>query len=305
MRSMNIDNLEMMHMRLLAELVAVRSVSLAAQRVGLSQSAASHALAKMRKHLGDPLFTRVGTGIHPTPYGERLGLAAAEALTVIAAGLATNRPFDPLVSARNFNVYMSDIGQMVFLPKFLAHMKDEAPNTAIRSMPIPLINPGASLGTGEVDVAIGFFENLRAGFRQRLLFREHYVCVVSDRQSKFQSGLSLSAFQSAKHAIADSTGMAHSVIDRTLREQRIKRHVVLRVPGYHVLPTIIADTDLMVVMPSRLAIAFASYLPIKILRAPIALPTYDIRIYWHERFHQDPTNRWLRNAFIKLFRAKS
>src|SRR5437879_13705775 len=87
--------LDYTQIRLLAELTRLRNVSAASRQIGLSQSAASHALAKLRKQLGDPLFTRTADGFLPTPYGERLGIAAREALDVLVAGLASNRPFDP------------------------------------------------------------------------------------------------------------------------------------------------------------------------------------------------------------------
>src|SRR5215471_18836710 len=103
MHAMHIDcDLDITQIKLLAELSRLRSVSAAAQKIALSQSAASHALAKLRKQLGDPLFTRAVRGVQPTPYGERLGTAAREALDVLGAGLASNRPFDPRWSTRRF-----------------------------------------------------------------------------------------------------------------------------------------------------------------------------------------------------------
>lgn len=104
--------------------------------------------------------------------------------------------------------------------------------------------------------------------------------------------------------MADATGMAHAVIDRVLAKHRIQRNVVLRVPGFHVLPMIVANSDLLAVIPSRLAEAFASRAPIKVLPLPISIPPYDIRIYWHERYHQDPALKWFRGSLIKLLRAK-
>lgn len=304
MNHMHIDRLDMAQIRLLAELNKLHNVSAAAQAIGLSQSAASHALAKLRKQFGDPLFIRIGSGVQPTPYGERLGVSAHEALAALAAGIASNRPFNPLATEICFTTYMSDVGQMVFLPKLIAHLKQEAPGATVRSMPIPLENPGAALSSGDVNVAVGFFANLSAGFHQSVLFRERYVCVVRSNHPLFRSGMSTDTFLKAEHAMADSTGMAHAVIERELAKHRMRRRITLRIPEFHVLPMIVANSDLVVIMPSRLASAFATYLPIKILRAPITLPTYEIRVYWHERFHQDSTNRWLRRALFQLFRVR-
>jgi DNA-binding transcriptional LysR family regulator len=301
---MHIDDLDIGQIRLLAELLDTGSLSLAARRIGLSQSAASHALAKLRVGMGDALFVRAAGGVQPTPYGERLGAAARQALDALLEGLAANRPFDPETSTRRFNVYMSDVGQMVLLPRLLAFMKQEAPRASLRAWPIPLDNPGGPLASGEVDLAVGFFSNLTTGFRQALLFRERYVCAVRADHPRFRAGMSLDGFVATPHAIADSSGMAHAVIERILARHRIKRAVTLTVPEYLVLPMIVASSDLAVVMPARLAEAFSAYVKIKVLPAPVALPAYDIRAYWHERYHQDATISWIRNAVIRLFRDR-
>jgi DNA-binding transcriptional LysR family regulator len=303
MHDMHIERgLDITQIRLLAELTRLCNVSAASRQIGLSQSAASHALAKLRKQLGDPLFTRTAGGFQPTPYGERLGIAAREALDVLVAGLASNRPFDPRATTRRFTLYANDVGQTVFLPSLIAFLKTEAPAASVRVSPIPLENPGAALSTGDVDIAAGFFDNLTTGFRQSLLFRERYVCVVRANHPKFRSGMTLEAFKGSAHAMADATGMAHAVIDRFLAKHDVQRNIALRVPGFHVLPVIIANSDLLAVIPGRLAEAFVSHVPIKILPLPLPIPLFDIRIYWHERYHHDPALCWLRSAFVNLFR---
>jgi DNA-binding transcriptional LysR family regulator len=299
MHTMHVPDFEFTEIRLIAELLELRKLSAAAARLGLSQSAASHALARLRTRFGDPLFTRTSGGFQPTPYGERLGNAAREALEILVAGVASNQPFDPRTTTRRFTLYANDVGQMVLLPALIAFLKKEAPNATVRTSPIPLENPGAAMVSGDVDVAAGFFDNLTTGFRQSLL-----VCAVRANHPKFRSGMTLEAFKSSEHAMADATGMAHAVIDRFLAKQRVQRNVALRVPGFHVLPMIIANSDLLAVIPSRLAQAFVSHVPIKVLPLPISIPPFDIRIYWHERYDHDPALCWFRTAFVKLFRAR-
>jgi DNA-binding transcriptional LysR family regulator len=301
MNTMHVHQLDMTQIRLLAELARLRSVSRAAQRIGVSQSAASHALAKLRTQLGDPLFTRTREGFQPTPYGARLCNASCEAVDVLVAGLTSDNQFDPLTTTRVFRFFMNDIGQTVFLPPLLRFLKKRAPGASARVLPIPLDNPGAALSSGEVDFAAGFFDNLTTGFFQTLVFRERYVCIVRTGHPGFRKGMSLEAFKNAEHAVADATGMAHAVVDRVLARQRIRRNVTLRVPGLHVLPIIVSNSDLVAVIPSRLAQAFASRVPIKVLPPPITLPQIDVCIHWHERYHHDPGIRWMRRAFVDLF----
>lgn len=302
MHAVHIPDLDMVQVELVAELLRLRSVSAAAESIGLSQSAASHALARLRKQLGDPLFTRTGNGVAPTPYGERVGRAARESLDVLQAGLASNRPFEAATTSRRFSIYTSDIGQMVFLPKLFAFLSKVAPGATLGVLPIPLENPGALLSSGDVDFAIGIFDNLASGFLQSFVLPEHYVCVVRTGHPKFRRGMNLDAFKQAKHAIADSTGMAHAIIDQVLARHHIRRNGAIRVPSFHVLPMIIANSDLLAVIPNRLAQAFARSAPIKILPVPVPIPTVDVNIYWHERYHHDPSNQWFRSNFVKLFR---
>lgn len=302
MHIMHIGDFEFTEIRLLAELADLRKLSAAAARLGLSQSAASHALARLRKRVGDPLFIRSSAGFAPTPHGERLAAAARAALNILLDGFASNEPFEPPQTARRFNVYLSDVGQMVFLPKLLAFMSDKAPAASLRACPIPLDQPGAALASGEVDLAVGFFTSLAAGFRQSILFRERYVCVARSDHPKFRNGMSVEAFAAAPRALADASGMAHAEMEAELRKQGFGDTTRLVVPQFMVLPLVIASSDLLVIMPSRLAKAFALLVPIKILRPPLPLRPYDINVYWHERFHRDPANRWLRRAMVELFR---
>jgi DNA-binding transcriptional LysR family regulator len=301
MNAMHIDQLELTQIRLLAELSRSRSISRAAQRIGVSQSAASHALAKLRKKLDDPLFTRTQDGFQPTPFGARLANASCEALDALLAGLSSSDRFDPLTTTRVFSFFMNDIGQMIFLPPLLKFLKQQAPGVSVRVLPVPLDNPGAPLSSGAVDFAAGFFDNLTTGFFQNLVFHERYVCIVRTRHPRFRAGMTLDGFKNTEHAVADATGMAHALIDRFLARHRVKRNVSLRVPGLHVLPMIVASSDHLAVVPKRLADAFATRVPIKVLPLPVSIPPFDVCIHWHERYHQDPAIRWMRRAVVELF----
>jgi DNA-binding transcriptional LysR family regulator len=301
MNTMHIDRLDLTQIRLLAELSRSGSVSRAAQLIGISQSAASHALAKLRMILGDPLFSRTPDGFEPTPFGARVGNASCEALDTLHAGLNSADKFDPRTTTKTFNFFMNDIGQTVLLPPLLRLLKEKAPGASARVLPVPLENPGAALSSGAVDFAVGFFDNLNTGFLQSLVFHEHYVCIVRTNHPKFRSGITLDAFRNAEHAIADATGMAHAIIDRFLARHRIKRNPTLRVPGLHVLPMLVASSDLIAVVPSRLAEVFAPRVSIKVLPPPIAFPEFDVCIHWHERYHHDPGIRWMRKEFVNLF----
>jgi DNA-binding transcriptional LysR family regulator len=304
MYAMHVEDFDLAQVRLLAALAASLNLTAAAKHVGLSQSAASHAIARLRTAVDDPLFVRAAGGIRLTPFGERLGAAAQRAMEALHVGFAVNPSFDPQTTTRAFNLYLSEIGQIIFLPRLLEFMSREAPGASLRARPIPLDRPDLAMASSDIDLAVGFFTNLTSGFHQSFLFRERYVCVVRANHPDFRDGMRLEAFVAAQHALADSSGMAHELIERTLAKHKIRRNVKIRVPEFLVLPLVISSSDLLVIMPNRIAEEFSKLMPIKILPLPVPIPAYDIRLFWHDRHHNDPANRWLRRSLIKLFRRQ-
>ncbi|MCE2692494.1 MAG: LysR family transcriptional regulator [Rubrivivax sp.] len=187
-------NLEFTQIELMAALGEARSLSSAAIAIGLSQSAASHALARLRRELDDPLLVRTTNGMKATPYGEAAFQAAQQSLKALRQGLETAESFNAATSERSFAMHMSDIGQTVFLPPLLAHIGKAAPGLRLRVSPLPQHQPSVLLESGEVDLAVGYITTLKAGFRQRLLFTERYVCVTRADHPRFASGMTLEAF---------------------------------------------------------------------------------------------------------------
>ena len=157
------------------------------------------------------------------------------------------------------------------------------------------------MALGDVDLAIGHIEALVAGFRQRTLFAERYVCVASQDNATFASGMTLDGFTAASHAVADSSGMAHWVIDEALAKKGIHRRLALVVPEFMTLPFVIAGSDLVATIPSRLAERFARMCPLRIMPTPVPVDPYPIRMFWHEHSHAEPANLWFRRAVIQLF----
>ena len=217
---------------------------------------------------------------------------------MLIAGIASNRSFDPLMTTRQFCLYLSDVGQTVFLPRLVTFLKEAAPGATVKSFPIPMQDPGSALSAGAV-AAIGYFNNLTTGFRQRFL-NETYVCVVRANHPKFRTGMTIDAFKVTQHAIADATGMAHSEIEQFLHEHQLRRSDTVRVPTFHVLPSIVANSDLLAIIPSRLGEAVGSTRASRCCRCR-CLHLWAIRMYWHERYHHDPPSVWLRKIFVELF----
>ena len=301
MTAVHIGALHLNQLRLVDALARNSNLGEAAEEIGLTQSAASHALARLRDELQDPIFVRTSEGMRPTPYGNRLAASVRDALQSLRAGLDRHPEFVPGTSSRTFNVIMSDVSQMLYLPRLLPRLSAEAPDVSLRVRALPSKAPHLVLESGEVDLAVGAFSRLIAGCRQKRLYRERYVCVVRQNHPRFDQGMTAEAFCSVPQALVDPRGYVHERLDRWLAQQKVSRAAKLHVPYFLSLPLVIARSDLLVIMASRVAKTYAEMLPIKILPPPVKLPAYDVRLFWHERFHRDPANRWLRSLYVDLF----
>lgn len=301
MKTMHIGSLDLNHLRLIEAIARTGNLSEASQEVGLTQSAASHALARLRKELQDTIFVRTSRGMQPTPYGMRLAAAVHEALTALHSGLTRHSDFTPATAANTFDVILSDVGQFLSLPALLQRFAAEAPGVTLRVHEMPAKLPHLILESGEVNLAIGAFTKLVVGCRQRRLYRERYVCVVREDHPQFRNGMTIEAFRRVPHVLVDPRGHVHEQLDRWLMQQKVSRTAKLYVPYFATLLPVIPHSDLLIVMASQLATMFAKMVPIKIMPPPVRLPDYSVSLFWHERFHRDPANRWLRRLFIDLF----
>lgn len=294
-------SLDINQLRLVEALARIGNLGEAAKEIGLSQSAASHALARLRKEVQDPIFVRASNGMSPTPYGAQLAASVRDALQTLSAGLNRHPDFLPSNSIRTFNVIMSDVSQFLYLQGLLARLSREAPSVTFQVLAMTTKSPHLLLEAGEVDLAVGTFTKLIVGCRRRRLYRERYVCVARQDHPQFKYGMTIDAFCRVPHALVDPRGFVHEQLDHWLAQQKVSRTAKLYVPYFTSLLPVLAGSDLVVVMASRLAEAFAQLASLKIMPPPTKLPTYDVSLFWHERFHRDPANRWLRDLYIDLF----
>jgi DNA-binding transcriptional LysR family regulator len=239
--------------------------------------------------------------MQPTPFGRRLAESSKSALHALDVGMSQQAEFLPATSSRTFNIIMSDVSQFLYLPALIARLSSEAPHVVIRARPVPSKAPHVLLETGEVDLAVGAFTGFIVGCRQRRLYREQYACVVRQDHPLFENGMSAEVFRKVPQAIVDPRGYVHEQLDQLLTQQKLPRKPKLHVPYFLSLLPVIGRSDLLVIMASRLAHAFAQLAPLKSMPPPIKLPTYNVSLFWHERFDRDVGNQWLRAKYTELF----
>ncbi|MBK7988909.1 MAG: LysR family transcriptional regulator [Comamonadaceae bacterium] len=280
---------------------AERQISRAAQRLGLAQPTVSNALGRLRRLTGDALFVRTGRGMEPTPHAERLAAPLREALAMLRGTLQARSQFDPAHDRRHFTLFLTDLGEAFFLPRLLARLRDAAPGVTLTTLPMPDLNPQAALERGEVDLAIGNLPDLAPGFYQQRLFREHYVAIMRPDHPLLGGAMNAERFAVAHHAVVVPHGTGHSAVEQALVDRGLASRIVLRVQNFLVLPAIVSNTDLIALVPRSAALTLAVNHSLGQLPSPIEVPAFVVRQCWHERFHGDAANQWLRVLVAELF----
>ena len=284
------------------EIYKTRSVTAAAIALDLGQPAVSVALSKLRHQLGDPLFVRTSSGMEPTPFCEGLVRPVRTALDALDQVMGHRNEFDPASSKRTFRICMTDISQLVLLPKLMKTLRVSAAGIRIEIFPLSG-ETGALLERGDADLALGFMPQLEAGFYQQLLFMQSFVCLVSSDHPRIQGQLSLSQFESEEHVVVSSSGAAPLVLDREIARLGIKRRIALQLPNFLGATFVVEQTHHIITIPQRLGEIIHGRSALQILPVPFGLPDYAVKQHWHERFHNDPGSRWLRGVIAGLLGA--
>lgn len=295
---MNVQDIDLNLLRVFDAVLHEKGVTPAALRLGLTQPAVSNALARLRKLFGDPLFVRTPGGVDATPFARELAEPVRQALALLESALAHGPGFDPATSTRAFRFYMSDLGQIEFLPPLVERVHRDAPGVRLEAVALEVDDIGDALATGALDVAIGFLPGLGAPVRRQALFRDPYLCLM--RSDHPISALTKKRFLEASHALVTYRG-GHRVIEEAFDRAGLTRRISLRVPHFTVVPMVLERTDLILTLPARVARVFERRGKLKALPPPVAIAPAEVALHWHERFEADPGNRWLREAMVELY----
>jgi DNA-binding transcriptional LysR family regulator len=195
---------------------------------------------------------------------------------------------------------------MVFLPQLLDAIAREAPQVNVQTVQVPPSRMRSiALESGDVDLAVGYFEEFEESMHQQVLFEEHYVGIVRANHPSIRTALSFEQFLNTPHLVYQPSGGGHgsqeSVVDKAFWAAGVPRRVAVRVAHTMGITSIVSKTDLLVVVPHRLAQACVELGQVTVLELPIDIPPFQIAQYWHDRFHVDPGNRWLRGLFTRLY----
>jgi DNA-binding transcriptional LysR family regulator len=301
----NMDAIDIKLLRLFDSLYNTRSVTRAAEALTLSQPTVSIGLGRLRQHLNDPLFVRTSDGMLPTPRSDVLIATVRDILQGLHNLSASATAFSPETAKRRFRIGMTDASHITLLPSLLSHVRAAAPAVTLEASRIN-DDLAKNLQTGDIDLALGYLPWLDTGFFQQTLYNQDWICLVNARHPRLThlDRWNLGAYQAEAH-ISISSGTGYQLLDNALSSQGILRNIVLELPGFLGLSAILSTTDLVATLPRGFGETLARSAGLQVLTCPLIIPSFPVKQYWHERYHHDSANRWMRGVCAGLFSAST
>ncbi|MEI9951777.1 MAG: LysR family transcriptional regulator [Pseudomonadota bacterium] len=277
---------------ILRALLRERHVTRAARQVGLSQSATSHALSRLRELCDDPLLVRHGRSLALTPRATRLLPGLERGLAELHGVVKSEPAFDPKRARRSFSLGMADYGQALLLRPLLRTLQVAAPEIDLNVVSFP--NFSELLESGELDLAISLTGSIAPGLSRQAMFDDGFVCMVRSGHPQVRGKLTLDRYLSLRHVVVAPSGTTGSFVDTELERRGLARRVALRVSSFLVVPIVVAETDFISTAPELLARRMAKRFSLRLMPTPLEVPRFGLSLAWHPRLDADPAHRWLR-----------
>jgi DNA-binding transcriptional LysR family regulator len=273
-------------------LLVEHNVTRAARRLNLTQSSVSVQLAKLRRVFDDPLLLPGPRGMWPTARAEALREPLREALEALESVITPATAFDPAKARHTWRLAASDYTASTLLLPMLPELRAAAPLTRLAILGLEPTRISRQAEQREIDLAFHTSHDAPPSLRQRVLFKERYVLAGRADHPRLRRKPTLAQFCKLEHALVSPNGGGfHGVTDQVLAERNLQRRVVASVPHFLLLQSMLQTSDLVAMLPERLARAASG---LRVVDAPIEVPGYEMAMLWHERLHRDPAHIWLR-----------
>ena len=278
-------------------------ITRASRRLNLSQPAISHALGRLRQMFDDPLFTRHGHAMMPTPLARRLIEPIRQALQGLEVTLSKVDRFDPGNAVKRFTVGMRDMLESVVLPALMRTIATTAPRVDISVVRAERRELERELSAGTLDAAIDVLLPLPEEIRRQRLGVEWLTVVARSRHPKVRTKLDLDTYMAQDHILVSSRRRGLSAEDFELSRHNLRRRVRLRCQNYLAACCVVSETDLVLTMPRRYASILNAQFNNRLLPFPLEAPAFDTYVYWHANSGGDPANEWLRRQLLQAFQG--
>jgi LysR family transcriptional regulator, nod-box dependent transcriptional activator len=278
-------------------LLTERSITLAGQKLHMSQSGMSSGLARLREYFGDDLLVLIGKKMVPTPLGESLAEPVRRILLDIQSTLDAKPGFDPGTSTRRFTLMMSDYVATVLMTEVTRRVARLAPGVGFELLSNIAQSPFEYLDRGEVDVLIMPEEVVPGAHPKDRLFEDGYVCIVCADNPDVGDSLSLGQYLNLGHVVLQfARGRTPAIDEWFLAQSGHVRRIEVVAMNFNMLPQFIVGTRRIATVHRRLAQYFLKLMPLRIIEPPLALPTLIESAHWNIAFDRDPGNLWLRQV---------
>ena len=297
---MNRNDLRRVDIHLLVVFEAMmheRNVSRVGEKLFLGQPAISAALGRLRLIFDDLLFTRAGRVMEPTARAEEIFVNLTPALDGIAAALSRGQSFNPGTSEATFHVGLSDDVEYALLPRLLRQLRVEAPYITLIVLRVDQQQMSQRLVNGEISLGISHTLDLPANARRKDLRPIRPMLLRTDNRP---GSLTLDEFCERPHAVVSSNGNSKDDTDNALAMLGRRRKVMLAVPQFSALPGLLAQSEMLAIVPDYVARTMASIDGIRVEPAPLALPRQELSMVWRPAAHNDSGQRWLRSRCTAL-----
>lgn len=291
---MQLSNIDLNLLVILQALLHTESVKATGNRLGLSPSAVSHALARLRDTFDDPLFVRAGQRLTMTPKARSLRPQLDQALELLQASLTPDSAFDPAREQREFVVATTDHVELSVLLPLGTLLRDIAPGINLHSR-APRPQSANLLRHGEADLGIGVLRDLPDDIAQEVLFEEHFVTLMRKDHPARRGPWNAKRYAGLDHVLVAPGGRPRGLLDEKLEALGLRRRIARMVSTFLVAPFLVQASDLVVTLPSKVATPLADQLDLTCRAPPKELATtFDVSMAWHRRDEHAPAHRWLR-----------
>jgi DNA-binding transcriptional LysR family regulator len=276
-------------------------ITRASERLNLSQPAISHSLGRLRQLFGDPLFTRQGHAMTPTPFARRMIEPVRQALQGLELTLSHTESFDYRSARRRFSVGMRDVAEAALIPIIMRRISKRAPHVDLSVAKTERRELENDLAAGGLDVAIDVHLPLGEEIKRQRLCGEHLAVVARKRHPSVRPGLNLDTYLAQEHILVTQRRRGLSAEDYELNRQNLSRKIRLRCQHYYTACRVVSGTDLILTMPERWAPVVNAQLGNQLIAFPLNVTVFDSYIYWHAHSENDSANAWLRQQMIESF----
>ena len=275
------------------------SLTRAARALHLTQPAVSHSLSRLREHFDDPLFSRQGNQMVPTPLARRFLESMRPGLTQIQSAVNQFHAFDPANQRKTYSLALRDILESTFLPKLMGRL-ESYPELEIISQRVPRRDMETQLAAGKLDFAVDVLLPVSNQTGHELLRHDRLVVLARKGHPLTSEGLTMDKYLQAKHVLVSSRSEGPGIEDFELSRFGVQRNIRLRCQHYYAACRVAEGTDLLLTMPENYARIIAERADIDILTTPVDLPGIDVHLYWHKAYEREPALIWFREQLASI-----